>query len=95
MNVVSVNLGQARSFRGPRLTSNREYSSSRSPGAVAITPLGLEGDVIVDSANHGGVPTRQFTVYGTPTTTGGRRRWGARCNRDFRRELTISRACQR
>ncbi len=63
MQLLSVNLGQERTFRRNRKTFVSGIYKEPVAGPVQINPLGLAGDVIKDSKNHGGVDQAVY-VYG-------------------------------
>ena len=63
MQLLSVNLGQERTFLHKRKTFVSGIYKEPAAGPVQINSLGLAGDVIKDSKNHGGVDQAVY-VYG-------------------------------
>jgi MOSC domain-containing protein YiiM len=63
MKILSVNTGKAE----PIAVKSGQSGIFKRPrqGRVAIGPLGLEGDVIIDTQNHGG-PDQAVYLYGQP-----------------------------
>ena len=64
MQLISVNLGQERTFRHNHKTFVSGIYKAPVNGPVQINTLGLNGDVIKDSKNHGGVDQAVY-VYGS------------------------------
>lgn len=63
MQLISVNIGQERTQQnGPRLETTGIFKLP-TPEAVEITSLGLKGDFICDTKNHGG-PDQAVYIYG-------------------------------
>jgi len=63
MQLVSVNTGREESIRNGKKTASSGIFKRPAAGPVEITPLGLKGDTIVDTDNHGG-PDQAVYVYG-------------------------------
>jgi MOSC domain-containing protein YiiM len=63
MNLISVNLGQERTLQRKGRVEQTGIFKFPTNGAVKITKLGLEGDVIVSKKDHGG-PDQAVYVYG-------------------------------
>jgi MOSC domain-containing protein YiiM len=64
MKLISVNLGQEKTQQnGPRLETTGIYKLPIYE-AAQVTSLGLKGDVVCDTKNHGG-PDQAVYVYGT------------------------------
>lgn len=53
--VVSVNVGKVRPIRNAKPSGKTGIYKVPTPHPVEVTPLGLQGDAIVDTENHGGV----------------------------------------
>ena len=90
MQLISINIGQARVIRKAKASGTTGIYKSPVDLPVEITALGLAGDVICDSANHGGVDQAVY-VYGTTDYAW----WSAELGRDlapgtFGENLTIS-----
>lgn len=65
MQVLSVNVGQARDhMNGKRVETTGIYKEPSST-PVYIGALGLHGDTVVDTENHGGVDQAVY-IYGRP-----------------------------
>ncbi len=65
MQLLSVNIGQERSIQNGKRTEATGIYKLPVTMPVAITPLGLAGDAVVDVENHGGVDQAVY-VYGVP-----------------------------
>jgi MOSC domain-containing protein YiiM len=65
MNVVSVNVGRAQSIKSGKSSNMTGIYKRPADGPVAVTALGLAGDAICDTENHGGVDQAVY-VYGAP-----------------------------
>src|SRR5215211_1617187 len=90
MELISINIGQARAIRNGKASGTTGIYKSPVDAPVEITSLGLAGDVICDSGNHGGVDQAVY-VYGTTDYAW----WSAELERDlapgtFGENLTIS-----
>jgi MOSC domain-containing protein YiiM len=90
MQLISINIGHAHIIRNAKASGTTGIYKSPVDGPVEITALGLAGDVICDSANHGGVDQAVY-VYGTSDYAW----WSAELERDlapgtFGENLTIS-----
>ncbi len=90
MQLISINIGHARVIRNAKASGTTGIYKSPVDLPVEITALGLAGDVICDSANHGGVDQAVY-VYGTADYAW----WSAELERDlasgtFGENLTIS-----
>ena len=55
MRLVSVHVGQERSILRGKPSGKTGIYKVPQTGPVLVTPLGLEGDAIVDAASHGGL----------------------------------------
>ena len=64
MRLVSVNVGKEQSIQNGKQTETSGIFKLPAAGPVEITPLGLVGDMVVDTKNHGG-PDQAIYVYGT------------------------------
>ncbi|MBE0699881.1 MAG: MOSC domain-containing protein [Anaerolineaceae bacterium] len=64
MQLISVNVGQEREIQNAKSSGKTGIFKQPSALPVRITPLGLEGDAIVDVENHGGYDQAVY-VYGT------------------------------
>jgi MOSC domain-containing protein YiiM len=64
MKLLSVNIGHARSLENAKESGKTGIFKVPSQEPVQITRLGAQGDVICDTANHGGVDQAIY-VYGT------------------------------
>ena len=89
MQLISINIGQERAIRNRKASGTTGIYKSPVDVPVEITSLGLPGDVICDSANHGGVDQAVY-VYGTTDYAW----WSAELERDlapgtFGENLTI------
>jgi len=89
MQLSSINIGQARAIRNGKASGTTGIYKSPVDVPIQITALGLPGDVICDSANHGGVDQAVY-VYGTTDYAW----WSAALERDlapgtFGENLTI------
>ena len=65
MRLVSVNLGQVRPIQGAKSSGNTGIYKIPTTEAVQIGPMGLAGDAICDTENHGGVDQAVY-IYGAP-----------------------------
>jgi MOSC domain-containing protein YiiM len=65
MQLISVNVGQEQPMQSAKLSGVTGIYKLQVTGSVAITPLGLAGDAVVDVKNHGGVDQAVY-VYGEP-----------------------------
>lgn len=65
MQLLSVNVGKAQPIANAKSTGKTGIFKQPQTAPVFIHPLGLEGDAIVDTENHGGVDQAVY-VYGTP-----------------------------
>src|SRR5690606_13958977 len=65
MKVISVNIGRARRIETAKSTDLTGIFKTPADGPVRVTALGLEGDAVCDTKNHGGVDQAVY-VYGTP-----------------------------
>lgn len=65
MRLVSVNVGSPRKIAGAGKSGATGIFKEPKPGAVFVGKLGLEGDAVCDTENHGG-PDQAVYVYGTP-----------------------------
>ena len=63
MQLLSINLGQERTFRHKHKTYVSGIYKEPVNGPVQINTLGLDGDVIKDSKHHGGVDQAVY-IYG-------------------------------
>ena len=63
MNLISVNLGQERILQRNHRVERTGIFKFPTRGAVKVTKLGLEGDVIISKKHHGG-PDQAVYVYG-------------------------------
>ncbi|MEM9953523.1 MAG: MOSC domain-containing protein [Chloroflexota bacterium] len=88
MQIVSINIGKAQAIEAKSGQSGIfKYPVMQ---AVAITELGLDGDVIVDTENHGGKDQAVY-IYGMPDYAW----WSAELGRElkagtFGENITIS-----
>lgn len=64
MELISVNIGQVQSIQGAKTSGKTGIFKQPSRQPVAISTLGLAGDAICDTENHGGVDQAVY-VYGT------------------------------
>ncbi len=64
MHLISVNVGRPRTIQTAKRTEETGIYKEPVAGPVAIGPLGLAGDAVVDTQNHGG-PDQAVYVYGT------------------------------
>ena len=67
MHVVSVNVGTEQPIRHGKPSGKTGIYKSPRAEPVLVTPLGLEGDAIVDTANHGGLD--QLIPYQGPAVS--------------------------
>jgi MOSC domain-containing protein YiiM len=58
MHVVSVNVGKEQPIRGEKPSGKTGIYKLPQAAPVLVTPLGLVGDAIVDTQNHGGTRDR-------------------------------------
>ena len=65
MELISVNIGRERSFENGKQSGTTGIFKTPVTTAVEIMPLGLAGDAVVDTENHGGVDQAVY-VYGAP-----------------------------
>jgi MOSC domain-containing protein YiiM len=65
MRLVSVNLGQERSIQGAKSSGKTGIYKLPANEPVQIGTLGLTGDTICDTTNHGGVDQAVY-IYGAP-----------------------------
>jgi MOSC domain-containing protein YiiM len=79
MQLLSVNVGKAQVISNGGKSGETGIFKMPQAGGVQIHPLGLEGDAIVDTENHGGLDQAVY-VYGTPDYD-----WWSR---ELRRKLT-------
>jgi len=90
MRLVSVNVGRATPIPNAKSIGRTGIFKTPAAGPVVITALGLDGDAICDTENHGGVDQAVY-VYGTPDYAW----WSAELGRDlpagtFGENLTVS-----
>lgn len=90
MEIISVNVGRARRIETTKSTDLTGIYKLPASGAVRLAALGLEGDAVCDSKNHGGVDQAVY-VYGMPDYAW----WSNELGRDllpgtFGENLTIS-----
>ena len=65
MRLLSVNIGTEKPIEGAGKSGKTGIFKRGVEGPVAVTPLGLAGDTISDTENHGG-PDQALYIYGTP-----------------------------
>jgi len=65
MNILSVNTGRATAIENAKSSGLTGIFKTPAAGPVAVTALGLDGDAICDTENHGGVDQAVY-VYGQP-----------------------------
>lgn len=65
MQLISVNIGEERPLKNGKRTGTSAIFKEPTTQPVAIGKLGLAGDVIIDTENHGGVDQAVY-VYGRP-----------------------------
>ncbi len=65
MQLISVNIGQERSIQQGKESGKTGIYKQPVSGPVQVTKLGLPGDAIVDTENHGGVDQALY-LYTTP-----------------------------
>jgi MOSC domain-containing protein YiiM len=65
MQLISVNIGQARHIQNAKPSGKTGIYKLPVSGPVQINRLGLGGDAICDTEHHGGVDQAVY-VYGTP-----------------------------
>jgi MOSC domain-containing protein YiiM len=63
LRLLSVNIGAARQMAAAKVTGTTGIYKGAAAGAVEITTLGLSGDAVCDTKNHGG-PDQAVYVYG-------------------------------
>jgi MOSC domain-containing protein YiiM len=63
LRVISINIGAARPMAAAKVTGTTGIYKSPVEGAVEITALGLSGDAVCDTKNHGG-PDQAVYLYG-------------------------------
>jgi MOSC domain-containing protein YiiM len=63
MQLTHVNLGQARWHTTHKKTEQTGIYKEPATGPVEITPLGVAGDTVCDTKNHGG-PDQAVYIYG-------------------------------
>ncbi len=68
MQVVSVNVGKVQPILHGKPSGKTGIYKMPSTEPVLVTPLGLEGDAIVDTANHGGLDQAVY-VFTQPDYT--------------------------
>lgn len=90
LGLVSVNVGSPRSIAGAGKSGVTGIFKEPREGAVFVGRLGVEGDTISDTENHGG-PDQAVYVYGTPDYEW----WSAEVGRElppgtFGENLTVS-----
>jgi MOSC domain-containing protein YiiM len=64
MQLISVNIGHEQSIQNGKKTGSSGIFKLPVLEPVEITPLGLKGDVIIDTKHHGG-PDQAVYIYGT------------------------------
>jgi MOSC domain-containing protein YiiM len=65
MNLMSVNIGRERALQRKDHFEQTGIFKFPTDTSVKVTPLGLEGDVIIGKKHHGG-PDQALYVYGGP-----------------------------
>ncbi len=65
MHVISVNVGKERSIRHGKPSGKTGIYKLPRAEPVRVTPLGLDGDAIVDTENHGGLDQAVY-LYTAP-----------------------------
>ncbi len=65
MNVTSVNIGAARAMSEAKVNGKTGIYKQPVDGPVDVAHLGLPGDAVCDTKNHGG-PDQAVYVYGQP-----------------------------
>jgi MOSC domain-containing protein YiiM len=65
MRLISVNIGEERPIKNAKSSGKTGIYKQPAVEAVQITSLGLAGDTICDTKNHGGVDQAVY-VYGEP-----------------------------
>jgi MOSC domain-containing protein YiiM len=68
MQLLSVNIGQAREIASAKTVGKTGIYKMPVATPVVVTKLGLEGDAVCDTANHGGVDQAVY-FYGAPDYT--------------------------
>jgi MOSC domain-containing protein YiiM len=63
MHLISVNIGQEQAIARAKSSGKTGIYKLPHNGPVEITPLGIPGDVIIDTENHGGVDQAVY-LYG-------------------------------
>jgi MOSC domain-containing protein YiiM len=90
MQLISVNIGKEQPIRNGKASGKTGIFKKPSADPVAVTPLGLEGDAIVDTEHHGGLDQAVY-VFTAPDYAW----WSAHINREiepgtFGENLTLS-----
>ena len=90
MHVLSVNVGRERPMRGGKRSGRSAIFKGPVDAPVRVTRLGLAGDEISDTKNHGGVDQAVY-LYGAPDYAW----WSAELGRElgpgtFGENLTVS-----
>ena len=90
MQLTSVNIGADRPIQNAKPSGRTGIFKMPVDGPVALTTLGLKGDVIIDTENHGG-PDQAIYLFTLPDY----RWWSAHIGRDlapgtFGENLTLS-----
>lgn len=90
MKILSVNIGRAQHIENAKSVGLTGIYKLPAGGPVRVTALGLEGDAVCDTKNHGGVDQAVY-VYGEPDYAW----WAAELGRDlppgtFGENLTIA-----
>jgi MOSC domain-containing protein YiiM len=65
MNIISVNIGSVMPIQNGKPTGKSGIFKLPQAGPMAVTRLGLPGDAIVDTKNHGGLDQAIY-IYGSP-----------------------------
>lgn len=65
MKVLSVNVGRLTQLPGVKEVGQTGIFKTPADGPVMVTTLGLAGDAIADTQNHGG-PDQAVYIYGAP-----------------------------
>ena len=65
MHIISVNLGKEQSIQGAKKSGVTGIYKNPVATPVKISSLGIAGDAICDTRNHGGVDQAIY-IYGTP-----------------------------
>lgn len=90
MHVISVNVGRATIIENAKISGLTGIYKLPVGGLVRVTPLGLAGDAICDTENHGGIDQAVY-IYGAPDYAW----WSAELGQDlapgtFGENLTLS-----